>query len=68
VTEIIEQARKGGLMNVKENYYIYEFERRKALIEEQQKNKKENNQSSLFETVIETDKDKNKNDAGYGRL
>jgi hypothetical protein len=38
--ETVEQARNGGLMNVKENYYIYEFERRKELIEEQQKNKK----------------------------
>jgi hypothetical protein len=55
---LIEQARKGGLMNVKENYYIYESERRKTLME--QKNIKENNQSSLFEIVVETDNDKNK--------
>jgi hypothetical protein len=54
-------------MNVKENYYIYKHKRRKELMEEQQKNKKENNQSSLFEIVLETDKDKYKNDKAINR-
>jgi hypothetical protein len=51
--EIVEQAQKGGLMNIKENYYIYKFERGKEL-REQQKNKKEkgkDNQSLLFDTI-----------------
>jgi hypothetical protein len=38
------------------------------IINHKQKNKKENNQSSLFEIVIGTEKYKNKNDAGYRRL
>jgi hypothetical protein len=48
VMEIVEQAQKGGLMNIKENYYIYKYERRKELIKEQQKNKKEKTTKASF--------------------
>jgi hypothetical protein len=68
VMEILEEARKGGLMNITENYHIYKFERRKEFIEEQQKNKKEkgkDNQSSLFEIALETDKYTYKSDVGH---
>jgi hypothetical protein len=37
-------------------------------MEEQQKNKKENNQSSLFKIALEINKDEHKNDARYRRL
>jgi hypothetical protein len=59
---------KGGLMIIKENYHIYKFKRRKELIEEQQKNKKEkgkDNQSSIFEIALETDKCTYKSDMGH---
>jgi hypothetical protein len=55
--EIVEQAQKGGLINIKEKYHIYKFERGKELIEEQQKNKKgkgKDNQSLLFDIATET--------------
>jgi hypothetical protein len=55
--EILEQARKGGLMNIKEKYYIYKFGKRKELIEEQGRNKIEkgkDNQNLLFDMVLKT--------------
>jgi dTDP-4-amino-4,6-dideoxygalactose transaminase len=33
--EMIEYARKGNIMNIKENYYIYQFKQLNELIEEQ---------------------------------
>jgi hypothetical protein len=69
--EIVEQAQKGGLMNIKENYYIFKFERRKELIEEQQKNKKgkgKENQSFLFDIVIKADDYTQRNDIGDRRI
>jgi hypothetical protein len=71
VMKIVEQARKGGLMNIKENYYIYKFERRKELIEEQEKNKKEkgkDNQSFPFDIVIKMDNCTQRNDVGGRRI
>jgi hypothetical protein len=68
--EIVGQARKGGLMNIKESYYIHKFERRKELIEEQ-KNKKEkgkDNQSLLFEIAIEIGKYTGRNDVRDKRV
>jgi hypothetical protein len=62
---------KEDLMNIKENYYIYKFERRKELIEEQEKNKKEDgkdNQSFLFDIVIKTDNYTQRNDVGDRRI
>jgi hypothetical protein len=52
--EIVEQARKGGLMNIKENYYIYKFERRKELIEEQEKNKKKKKEEKTTKASFST--------------
>jgi hypothetical protein len=58
VMEVVEQAQKGGLMNIKESYYIHKFKRRKELIEEQKskKEKGKDNQSLLFEIAIEIGK------------
>jgi hypothetical protein len=39
--ELIEYARKGNIMSIKENHYIYKFKQLKELIEEQ-KSTKEN--------------------------
>jgi dsDNA-specific endonuclease/ATPase MutS2 len=72
VMEIVEQARKGGLMNIKEIYHIHNFERRKEVIEEQ-RNKTENgkdNRSLLFEIAIEIDKytDRSRSKVGDKRV
>jgi hypothetical protein len=37
IMELIEYARKGNIMNIKENYYIYKFKQLKELTEEQKK-------------------------------
>jgi hypothetical protein len=54
IMEIIEQARKGDLMNIEESYYIYKYEQTKELIEEQisKKEKENDSQSLLFEIAI----------------
>jgi hypothetical protein len=58
-------------MNIKENYYIYKFERRMELIEEHEKNKKEkgkDNQTFVFDIVIKTDNCTQRNDVGDRRI
>jgi hypothetical protein len=52
IMEIIEQARKGNLMNIKESYYIYKYEQTEDLIEQNKKEKEKDNQSLLFEIAI----------------
>jgi hypothetical protein len=39
-------------MNIKENYYIYQFKQLNGLIEEQKIIKENNNQNSMFDIVI----------------
>jgi hypothetical protein len=51
ITELIEYARKGNIMNIKENYYIYKFKQLKELTEEQ-KVTKDNNQNSMFNIAL----------------
>jgi hypothetical protein len=51
IMEMIKYARKGNIMNIKENYYIYQFKQLNELIE--QKSIKENdNQNGMFDIVI----------------
>jgi hypothetical protein len=42
--EMIEKAKKGGIMNIKEDYHIYHFNKFNKLIEEQKHTKESNNQ------------------------
>jgi hypothetical protein len=51
IMEMAKYARKGNIMNIKENYYTYQFKQLNELIE--QKSTKENdNQNSMFHIVI----------------
>jgi hypothetical protein len=52
IMAIIEYARKGNIMNIKENYYIYQFKQLNELIEEQKNIKENDNQNSMFDVVI----------------
>jgi hypothetical protein len=49
--ELIENARKGRLMNIKENFYIYLFNHANHLIQEQKQNTGDG-QNSLFDFVV----------------
>jgi hypothetical protein len=48
---MIKYARKGNIMNIRENYYIYQFKKLNELTE-QKSIKENNNQNSMFDTVI----------------
>jgi hypothetical protein len=50
--EMIEYARKCNIMNIKENYYIYQFKQLNELTEKQKSIKENNNQNSMFDIVI----------------
>jgi hypothetical protein len=52
IMEFIEYARKGSIMDIKENYYIYKFKQVKELIEEQCSAKDNDNQNSMFDGSI----------------
>jgi hypothetical protein len=52
IMELIEYARKGNIMNIEENYYIYKFKQFKELIEEQKNTKENDNQNSMFDMVL----------------
>jgi hypothetical protein len=52
IMEIIEYARKGNIMNIKEHYYIYKFKQLNELTEEQKSIKENNNQNSMFDIMI----------------
>jgi hypothetical protein len=49
--ELIEHAKKGNLMNIKENFHIYDFNKLNKLIEEQKHMKERDNQNSMFEII-----------------
>ncbi|PNF21348.1 hypothetical protein B7P43_G18100 [Cryptotermes secundus] len=54
IMEMIEKAKKGGIMNIKEDFYIYQFNKFNKLIEEQ-KYKRESNSlrsTSMFDLII----------------
>jgi hypothetical protein len=50
--ELIEYARQGNIMNIKENYYIYKFKQLKELIDKQKSTKDNDNQNSMFDIAI----------------
>jgi hypothetical protein len=52
IMEMIEYARKGNIMNIKENYCIYQFKQFTELIEEQKSIKENDSQNSMFDSVI----------------
>ena len=53
IMEILETAKKGNLMNIKEDFQIYYHNKHKKLIEEQRQIKETNNQKNLFELIIQ---------------
>jgi hypothetical protein len=53
IMEMIEKARKGGIMNIKEDYHIYHFNKFNKLIEEQKHTKESNNQRNMFDLIIQ---------------
>jgi hypothetical protein len=52
IMEMIEYARKGSIMNIKENCYIYQFKQLNELIEEQESIKENDSQNSIFNIAI----------------
>jgi hypothetical protein len=52
IMEMVEGAKKGSMMNMKENYYIYQFNYFNKLIQEQKQTKESNNQNSLFDIAV----------------
>jgi hypothetical protein len=42
---MVEHAKNGNLMNIKENFHIYHFNKLNKLIEEQKLNKENDNQN-----------------------
>jgi hypothetical protein len=50
--EMIEYAKKDSIMNIKENYYIYQFKQLNEFIKEQKSIKENDNQNSMFDIVI----------------
>jgi hypothetical protein len=67
IMELIEYARKGNIMSIKENYYIYKFKQLKELIEEQKSTKENYNQNSMFDVALrhETRPYKRHRERGY---
>jgi hypothetical protein len=52
IMEMIEKATKGRMMNIKENFYIYQFNRTNKLIQEQKHIREGDHQNSLFDTAV----------------
>jgi hypothetical protein len=52
IMEMMEGARKGRTMNMKENFYIYLFNYINKLIQEQKHTKESDHQNSLFDIVV----------------
>jgi negative regulator of genetic competence, sporulation and motility len=52
IMEMVEGAKKGRMMNIKENYYIYQFNHFNKLIQEQKHTKESHNQNSLFDITV----------------
>jgi hypothetical protein len=51
--EMIEGTRKGRTMNIKENFYIYQFNHVSKFIQEQKHTKEGDHQNSLFDIAVE---------------
>jgi hypothetical protein len=52
IVEMIVYARKGNMIHIKENDYIYQFKHLNELIEEQKNIKENDNRNSMFDVVI----------------
>jgi hypothetical protein len=52
IMKLVEHARKGSIMDIKEDYYIYKFRKRNKLIEERKITKDNENQNNLFDIAI----------------
>jgi hypothetical protein len=52
IMEMAKYARKGSIMNIKENYYIYQFSQLNKLIEEQKCMEEGDSQNSMFNIII----------------
>jgi hypothetical protein len=52
IMEMVKKARKGKIMNIKENFYNYLFNYANNLIQEQKQIKAGDRQNSLFDLVV----------------
>jgi hypothetical protein len=52
IMEMIKYARKGNIMNIEDNNYIYQFTQLNELTEDQKSIKENDNQNSMFEIAI----------------
>jgi hypothetical protein len=52
IMEMVEGAKKGRMINIKENYYIYHFNHVNKLIQAQKHTKESNNRNSLFNIAV----------------
>jgi hypothetical protein len=50
--KLVEHARKGNIMNIKEDYYTYKFKKLNKLIEEQKSTIDNDNQNNLFDIAL----------------
>jgi hypothetical protein len=51
VMEMVEPAKKGNLMNTKENFHIYHLNKNNKLIQEQKSNKESHNRNKIFDMI-----------------
>jgi hypothetical protein len=52
IIKLIEYARKGNVMNIREDYYIYKFKQLNKLVEEQKVIKDSDNQNNIFDIAL----------------
>jgi uncharacterized membrane protein YkoI len=52
IMEMAEHAKKGNILNIKANYYIYHFNHLTTLMEEQRCIKENVNHNNMFDTII----------------
>jgi predicted GIY-YIG superfamily endonuclease len=52
ILDMVEHAKKGNLVNIKENFYIFHFNKFNKLIEEQKHTKESETQNSMFDIII----------------
>jgi hypothetical protein len=51
IMEMVERAKKGSIMNIKENFHIYHLNKTNMLIEEQKDNKDNHIQNEMFDVI-----------------
>jgi hypothetical protein len=49
--EMVEQAKKGNIMDIKENFHIYHLNKTNMLIEEQKTNRDNQTQNEIFDII-----------------